>query len=50
MKDRNILKTLLILILVLNIADGSFRNPGILDIVKAVLLIVTFVLLFKKER
>lgn len=50
MKDTNILKTLLVLILVLNIADGSFRNPSVLDIIKLVLLIIAFALLFKRKE
>lgn len=50
MKETNILKTLLVLILVLNIADGSFRNPSILDVIKIILLIIAFVLLFKRKE
>jgi len=48
MKTKNITVVLLALVL-LNILDGSFTSPTILDWVKLPLFILCFALLFKAE-
>ena len=41
---------MLVALVILNIIDGDFSSPSVLDIVKMVLYIVCFVLLIKSER
>ncbi len=50
MKDFKIVKIMLVIILVLNVVDGSFMNLNVLNITKLALLLIAFVLLFKKEN
>jgi len=49
MKKKSIAAILLVLV-VLNIIDGSFNNPSILDWIKLPLFIACFVLLFRKDK
>ncbi|MCI7300444.1 hypothetical protein NIA71_01400 [Ihubacter massiliensis] len=42
--NRKKINILLAALVLLNILDGDFKDPGILDIVKLLLLIVCFVL------
>lgn len=44
------LRILLIALIVLNILDGDFTNPSILDWIKFVLLAVCLILSFRKEK
>ena len=41
---------MLVALVILNIIDGDFSSPSVLDIVKMVLYIVCCVLLIKSER
>lgn len=41
---------LLVALVVLNIIDGDFTSPSMLDIVKMVLYIICFALLIRNER
>lgn len=41
---------MLVALVILNIIDGDFSSPSVLDIVKMVLYIVCFVLLIESER
>ena len=43
-------KTLLIALVVLNILDGDFANPSVLDGIKFILLAVCLILSFRKEE
>ncbi len=47
MKENNILKSILLLILVLTVVDGEWRNPSVLDIIKIVLLVIALIVTFK---
>lgn len=44
------IRILLIALVVLNILDGDFSNPSILDWVKFLLLTVCFIFSFRKEE
>ena len=44
------LRILLIALVVLNILDGDFANPSVLDWIKFVLLAVCLILSFRKEK
>ena len=44
------LRTLLVALVILNILDGDFANPSILDWIKFVLLAVCLILSFRKEK
>jgi len=48
MNNKKTIGIILAGLVVLNILDGSFTNPGLLDWIKAPLFILCFVLLFKK--
>ena len=48
MKVKSI-RILLIALVVLNILDGDFANPSILDFIKLALLALCLILSFKKE-
>jgi hypothetical protein len=44
------LRILLIALVVLNILDGDFANPSVLDGIKFILLAVCLILSFRKEE
>ena len=44
------LRILLIALVVLNILDGDFANPSVLDGIKFILLVVCLILSFRKEE
>lgn len=43
------IKIILIAIVILDIIDGDFKNPSALDIIKLILIIVCYVLLFANK-
>ncbi|WP_277255843.1 hypothetical protein [Negativibacillus massiliensis] len=44
------LRILLVALVILNILDGDFANPSVLDWIKFVLLAVCLILSFRKEK
>ena len=44
------LRILLVALVILNILDGDFANPSVLDWIKFVLLTVCLILSFRKEK
>ncbi|MCL2225790.1 MAG: hypothetical protein FWB96_12555 [Defluviitaleaceae bacterium] len=47
---RKTIAIILIGLVILNILDGSFNNPSLLDWAKVPLFILCFVLLFRKDE
>lgn len=47
MKELSV-KIILFALIILNILDGDFKNPGVLDIMKFILLAVCLILCFFK--
>lgn len=47
--NKKSINILLIMLVILNILDGDFSNPSILDIIKIILLIVCFILNNRKD-
>jgi len=46
----NFIKIILVGIVLMDIINGDFTNPSILDIIKWVLLIICFVLLQRRDK
>lgn len=47
MKELSV-KIILFALIILNILDGDFKNPGVLDIIKFILLAICLILCFFK--
>ena len=50
MNRDSLIKIILIAIVLMDIMNGDFTNPSMLDIVKWILLIICFILMFRRDR